>query len=90
MWISLVCLIIGVALGAAWREIRELQRHVSDLLTRVQPKAKPGATMGVYDPAREYKQAPGIVQPKSPQLIEWEANERTRQENLVSRSIRPQ
>lgn len=90
MWTSLVFVILGAALGAAWREIRELQRHMVDLLTRVQPKATPGVTMGVYNPANENKQTPHVVVPKTPQLIEFESMERTKQENLVTRNIRPQ
>jgi hypothetical protein len=89
MWISLICLIIGGALGAVWREIYELRKHVSMLLDRAQPKAKPGATLGAYSPAGEYKQSGGIVSPKSPQLIEWEANQRTMQENLIQQSVKP-
>jgi hypothetical protein len=90
MWISLVCLIVGAALGYAWREIHELQRHVIELSARVQPRATPGVTMGIYNPANENKQTPHVVVPKTPQLIEFESMERTKQENLVTRNIRPQ
>lgn len=88
--IVLASLIVGGALGAGWREIIRLQRHVNGLLTRDRPKATPGVTMGAYNPASEYKQTVGIVQPKSPQLIEWEQNQRTMQENLIQKSVRPE
>lgn len=90
MWTDLIWLILGFTLGVLWHKTDVLQKRLVELLARAQPKATPGVTMGVYNPANEYKQTPGIVSPKSPQLIEWEQMERTKQENLIQRSVKPQ
>ena len=82
-------LIIGVGLGWSFREIRILKQYVAKLAVVDRPRATPGPTMGVYHPPDENRQTGGIVTPKSPQLIEWEQLERTRQENLVQRSVKP-
>lgn len=90
MWNEGLFFIIGLGLGWSLREIYHLKNQVLKLMYANQPKAKPGPTMGIYNPPNEYRQTEHVIVPKSPQLVEWEANERTREENLVSRSVKPQ
>ena len=74
----LIGLIIGGALGSAWREIYDLRKKVNTV--KEEPKAS--VTYGAYKPANESKQTPAIVNPKTPQRIQWEAENAQRKEVL--------
>ena len=77
--LSLSTLILGIALGYSWRELWELKKLVTKPPTT---QSQPAVTPGSYKPANENHQSKAIVTPKTPQLIEFETNERRRREVL--------
>lgn len=76
----LIGLIIGGAIGSAWRELHQLYQKINNLSKKVETKST--VTYGLYKPANETKQTPAVVNPKSPQRIQWEAEQSIRNEVL--------
>jgi hypothetical protein len=82
--------IVGAIFGYSWREVWKLTKQVAELGKKLEPKQTSSVTYGSYLPPSESKQTQGIVNPKSPQLIEWEAQQERMRQNLIARSVKPE
>jgi hypothetical protein len=82
--------VVGAVCGYSWRETWKLTKQIAELGKKIEPKQTSSVTRGSYLPPNENKQSPGIVNPKSPQLLEWEAQQERMRQNLISRSIKPE
>ena len=78
--------VIGGLIGYNFYLIDSLKKK---LLEKSKPEAKSGVTLGSYRPPTQNNTSSAVVTPKSPQLMEWEANQKTASENLVDMSIKP-
>lgn len=74
-------LIAGFVVGFEERELRELAKRLRKLEEKPMPKTA-GVTMGSYRPANETKQTSAVITPKTPQQLEYLANDRMRKEGL--------
>lgn len=78
--VGLAFLLIGLILGYTYRDLRDFVREVRD-----KPDNKPetGVTPGLYHKAYEgavnQGGETGFVSPKTPQLLEFEENERLKE-----------
>jgi len=78
---------IGFSIGYLHRELLALTRMVLDLEENQEKKPEPkpkteGVTLGSYRPANETKQSSAVITPKTPQQLEYLANDRMRKEGL--------
>lgn len=77
--INLILFLIGFTLGVMWREVRDLRDIVN------KREVIPGVTRGLDKPANEYHahgDQSNIVEPKTPQLVAWEAEQKLNKQNL--------
>jgi hypothetical protein len=78
---ELLFFLAGLLIGANWSELQKLRERLEE-----KPKPRSGVTFGSYkkvdeilpDNTRDPNKKSGIVVPKTPQRIEWEANEQRR------------
>lgn len=82
--ISLAFLLVGLLLGYYYRTLRDFIREVES--RQVKEKPEVGVTPGLYQRANENNVnqggETGLVSPKTPQQLEWEEQERLREQQL--------
>lgn len=76
---TIIGLVVGGAVGAAWREIYLLKEH---LKKPIEVPKTTGVVTPAYRPPQETKQTRMVIRPKSPQQMEWMAKERMQKEAL--------
>lgn len=81
--ISLAFLIVGLVLGYIAKDIKAVTHEIK---ARIDTKPEVGITGGLYHQPNENNVNQGgdtgFVSPKTPQLLEWEEQERLREEQL--------
>lgn len=87
--ISLIIFLFGIGLGWIYRDMRDHYQETVERLNKLEEDEKPrtGPTLGSYRHIDEVnpivsKKAKGrVITPKSPQRVEWEANQQIEEEN---------
>lgn len=74
---------LGVFIGYNFRELRDDLKYIKQKLVDKEPEL--GATRGAYGPVNEFKRTNqdgpvGLVEAKSPQRVQYEAEESLRRE----------
>lgn len=86
---SLIIFLIGLGLGWIYRDMRDHYRETVKRLNKLEEDEKPrtGPTLGSYrhvdevNPVVSKKARGRVVNPKSPQRVEWEARQQIEEEN---------
>lgn len=87
-----VCLGIGILLGYSYRSVIVLKRKLEEIRVKLEekkPEPKSYVNLGAYSPPSETRQSSAVVNPISPQKAEFLANEKTRRENTIDRTLYP-
>ncbi len=80
--IAFGCFLVGMALGWGVREWHEMQSQINRILNKARTESEAPVRTGIITPNQEAKPTTRVVTPKTPQRIEWEEENKRRDEAL--------